>query len=556
MPSVDYTRYYSFADLVALLEAFRAEYPALVQMQSIGKSFEGRDLWLLTLTNQETGAPESKPSFWLDANIHATEVTGSMAAVHLIDTLLSGYGSAAPITHMLDTSTFYILPRFNPDGAERALTTPYGVRSSVRPYPYPERQDGLYREDIDGNGVIATMRLRDPNGDWRVSEHDQRVMIKRRPDEFGGTYYRLMPEGLIQNYDGVTFKLSPNLEGLDINRNFPGQWRPENEQFGAGPYPTSEPEIRAVVHFLTAHPEIHSAITYHTYSGVLLRPFSGQSDDAFDLHDLHVYNAIGKRGTELTGYPNVSVYDGFRYHPKEVITGVFDDWAFDHLGMFAWTVELWDMVGEAGIKERDFIGWLKDHPEEDDLKLIRWNDEHADGQAFLPWTPFEHPQLGPVEIGGWNPMFAFRNPPPALLLATCEKATAFALAHAQIAPQLAITSFSVEPVGDDLYHVRAVLQNTGFLPTYGSKQAQKRRACLPLEVRLSLPDDGHIVTGAARQNIDHLEGRSEQYQGMFSTTKDRTKLDWVVRLPSGGSVAITVSGGRGGSASAEAAPTV
>ena len=555
MLTLDYTTYFDNSELVTTLNTFVNTFPALATLQSIGKSFAGNDIWLVTLTNTETGPPRSKPALWLDGNIHATEVTGCMAALHVIDTLLNGYGSVEECTRLLDTTTLYVVPRVNPDGADRALHTPYQLRSSIRPYPFPERKDGLYPEDIDQNGVIVTMRIQDPNGDWRVSEQDARVMVKRRPDEFGGTYYRILPEGMIQNYDGVNIKLSPSLEGLDINRNFPGSWRPENEQFGAGPFPTSEPEIRAIVEFLTSHPEIHSAITYHTFSGVLLRPHSAQSDEAFDLHDLAVYKAIGQRGTELTGYPNVAVFHDFRYHPKEVISGVFDDWAYDHLGMFAWTVEHWDMVGEAGIKERKFIEWFKDHPEEDDLKLMRWNDDHAAGQAFLDWTPFDHPQLGPVEIGGWHPMYAFRNPPHAFLPETCEKSTRFVLFHASIAPLLSVQTFEAEHLGDHLYRLQAVIQNNGFLPTYGSRQAKQRKACFPLSVRLDLPDGAQIKQGEQRQDLDHLEGRSARLEHMSSgATNDRTKVEWVVYVPQAGSITVTVEGGRGGTATAALTP--
>lgn len=555
MPSVDYSRYYVFSELVTTLQDFAREYANLAELSSLGKSYEGRDLWLLTLTNRETGAAADKPAFWLDANIHATEVSGSMAALHLIDTLLAGYGSDPQATRLLDTSVLYILPRMNPDGAERGLTTPYGIRSSVRHYPRTERLDGLYAEDVNGDGIILTMRQIDPNGDWRISEQDPRVMVKRRPDEAGGTYYRIYPEGLILNYDGVNVKMSPALEGLDINRNFPGQWRPEAEQRGAGPYPTSEPEIRAVVQFLTDHPEIHGAITYHTYSGAILRPHSGKPDEEFAPHDLAVYKAIGDRGTELTGYPNISVFHDFRYDDKEVISGVFDDWAYDHLGIFAFTVELWDIVGEAGIKERKFIEWMKNHGEEDDHKLMRWNDEHtADGTGFIDWQPFEHPQLGPVDIGGWHPIYGFRNPPPSMLLDTCQRNTKFAMAHMAMAPLLRVSALGAEALGGGLYRVRAIVQNEGFLPTYGSAQAKQRRACRPLEARLALPEGAALELGERRQEIDHLEGRSARL-GRWTNpeTSDRTKLEWLVRAPAGGELALAIAGGRGGTARATVA---
>lgn len=551
MPNIDYARYYGVAELDATLREFVGEYPHLITLESIGKSYEGRDLWLATLTNHNTGAAADKPGFWVDANIHATEITGAMAALHLIDTLLVGHGTDEQATRLLDTTTFYILPRFNPDGAERAMTTPRGVRSSVRPYPHAERKDGLYPDDLNGDGLILQMRLPDVSGDWRVSAHDARVMVRRRPDEMGGTYYRMLPEGTIQNYDGVNIRMSPALEGLDINRNFPVQWRPEAEQSGAGPYPTSEPEIRAVVQWISDHPEIHSALTYHTFSGVLLRPYGDRADDAINLHDLEVFKLLGKRGTELTGYPSVSVYHDFRYSPNDVITGVFDDWVYDHFGMFAWTVEFWDMVGEAGIKERKFIEWFKDHPEDDDLKLIKWNDEQANGEAFMDWQPFEHPQLGAVEIGGWHPLYALRNPPPAKLLATIAPVTQFALAHAAIAPLLRVASFTAEGLGNQLYRLRAVVQNEGYLPTYGSQKGKERRACRPLEVQLTVPEGAIVEVGDVKHEIEHLEGRSSRTGFLGSgngATTDRTKLEWVVRVPNDGEISITIAGGRGGTA--------
>ncbi|XSG74983.1 M14 family metallopeptidase [Herpetosiphon llansteffanensis] len=554
MPAIDYTRYYRFDELVAALEGFAAEYPQLMSLQSIGKSYEGRDLWLATLTNDATGTPREKPAFWVDANIHASEVTGAMAGLHLIDTLLKGYGNDPECTRLLDRTTFYILPRFNPDGAERALTTPYVVRSSVRPYPYAERVDGLYQEDINDDGIILQMRLVDPNGDWRVSEHDPRVMVKRKPYEIGGTYYRILPEGLIQNYDGVNIKLSRSIEGLDINRNFPIDWRPEAEQYGAGPYPTSEPEIRAVVQFIVDHPEIHSGLTYHTYSGVLLRPYGDRADDQMNIHDLDVFKALGKRGTEITGWPSVSVYHDFRYHPKDVITGVFDDWVYDHLGMFAWTVEFWDLVGSAGIKDRKFIEWFKEHPEEDDLKIMQWVDEHGEGLCFYDWTPFEHPQLGAVEIGGWHPMFAFRNPPPAKLLETIAPVTQFALEHAAIAPFTTISSFELESLGDNVYRLQAVVQNEGYLPSYGSQKGRERKATLPLEALLQLPEGASLKLGQAKTTIGDLEGRSGRVSFFgFSngSTTDRAKVEWVVHVPNPGVIELTVQGGRGGIARAK-----
>ena len=134
-----------------------------------------------------------------------------------------------------------------------------------------------------------------------------------------------------------------------MNRNYPVEWRPEGDQAGAGPYPTSEPEIRAVVAGDRRAPNICAFIQYHTYSGVHLRPYGTKADDQIPTVDLRVFKEIGDKATELTGYPAVSVWHNFKYDPKDVITGVADDWAYDHLGVHAWTTEFWNPMAAAGI---------------------------------------------------------------------------------------------------------------------------------------------------------------------------------------------------------------
>ena len=94
--------------------------------------------------------------------------------------------------------------------------------------------------------------------------------------------------------------------------------------------------------------------------------------------DLWLYKLFGKKSTELTGYPNISIFHDFKYHPKQVITGGFD-WIYEHLGQFFWTVEIWAPVKEAGVQDYHFIDWYREHPPEDDLKLIAWIEAAAHG---------------------------------------------------------------------------------------------------------------------------------------------------------------------------------
>src|SRR3569832_523377 len=393
MPDSRFDRYYRHEALTTLLHALAERHPALMRLASIGKSFEGRDVWLATVTAFAHGDDRDKPAFWVDGNIHAPELAGSSACLYFIHQLLNGYGLDADITRCLDSRVFYICPRVFPDGAEYALAdTPRLIRSGTRPYPYEEAPvQSLVREAIDGDGRRLSMRIRDPDGPWKGASDDARLMVPREPAETGGEYYRLLPEGRIAHYDGALIGVPPPVEGLDLNRNFPAQWREEAQQTGAGLYPASEPEVQNLVRFVADHPNICGGVAFHCYSGVLLRPLSYQSDDDMPAEDLWGFHKIGAQGTSITGYPAASAYHEFRYHPKEIITGAFDDWLYEQQGVFAWTVEIWSPQREAGIGEYRYIDWYRDHPITDDLKLLKWNDEVLDGAGFVPWYPYEHP---------------------------------------------------------------------------------------------------------------------------------------------------------------------
>src|SRR5512136_2167298 len=139
MTAISFNRFYNHAGLTRVLKNLVKEYPNLLRLQSIGKSHEGREVWLVTATNFATGADTEKPALWVDGNLHAVEVAGSMAALYFIHTLVNRYGKEETVTACLNTRTFYIVPRVNPDGAEWALADkPKFIRSSTRPWPYDE----------------------------------------------------------------------------------------------------------------------------------------------------------------------------------------------------------------------------------------------------------------------------------------------------------------------------------------------------------------------------------------------------------------------------------
>jgi len=558
MPEVRFDTYYRYDDLTRILHAYAAKYPDLVRVESIGTSYEGRDIWLATVTRFATGPAEEKPALWIDGNIHASEVSPSSACLYFIQELVTGYAHAPAITHLLDTRAYYICPRINPDGAEWALAdVPKIIRSSTRPYPYDEEPiEGLRQEDVDGDGRMLLMRIPDPNGGWKASPDEPRLMVRRAPDETGGQYFRILPEGRIDNYDGITIRMQRKKEGLDLNRNFPMEWRTEGEQSGAGPYPASEPEVRAIVDFIAAHPNITGGIAFHTYSGVLLRPYSTHPDDHMPVEDLWTFQKIGERGKELTGYPAVSVYHDFRYHPKEVITGALDDWMYDHLGVYCWTVEIWSPQREAGIEEYKFIDWYREHPFADDLKLLKWSDDVLGGQGYVAWYPFEHPELGQVELGGWDALYAFRNPPPPFLEKELARFPGWLLWHLAISPRLELFDARVTPLGDDNYRITLAVHNTGWLPTYVTKRAVERKAVRGVVAEIDVPAGAMLMTGKQREELGQLEGRAYQSAapmgfGFGDATSDRAKVEWVIHAPVNTRIGLVARHARAGVVRAE-----
>jgi hypothetical protein len=289
---------------------------------------------------------------------------------------------------------------------------------------------------------------------------------------------------------------------------------------------------------------------------VLLRPYDDQNDESFPAEDLWTYQKIGQKGTDLTGYPNVSVYHDFRYHPKEVITGVFDSWMYDHMGLFAWTVEIWSPQRQAGIKDYKFIEWYREHPLEDDLKLLKWSDEALDGAGYVAWYPFDHPQLGKVELGGWNSLLAWRNPPPKFLEKEIAPFADWLIWLLLISPRLELFKVSVTPLGSDTYLVQMVVHNTGWLPSYVTKKALEKKVVRGVIAEIELPDGATLKTGKPREELRQLEGRayipaSVPLWGSAAETTDRAKIEWTVHAPRGGTVQLTARHDRAGTVRAE-----
>jgi murein tripeptide amidase MpaA len=221
---------------------------------------------------------------------------------------------------------------------------------------------------------------------------------------------------------------------------------------------------------------------------------------------------------------------------------------YDHLGLFAWTVELWSPQRQAGIAEYKFIEWWREHPLADDLKMLQWSDDVLGGQGYVDWYPFDHPQLGQIELGGWNEVYAYYNPPPEFLEREIAPFPDWLVWHLLISPRLEVYEARVTPLGEDAYHIRLVIQNTGWLPTYVTKKAVEKKAVRGVVCEIALPPGATLESGDPRQELGQLEGRAYKPAALEAAdaTDDRAKVEWVVRAAGGGPVTLTARHERAG----------
>ena len=182
-----YDHFYRYEEITSILKGYEKDFSELCRLSSLATTPEGRSIWLMEVTNLKTGNYCEKPAYFVNGNIHTGEVTGSMVAMGLLDSLFTGYQNGDEnVLYLLDHFTFYVVPRITPDGSECYLTTPEVIRSANRMYPYSELMPGLQTKDLDGDGVIRKMRIKSPYGAWKVSDSDPKLMTKRRPDEGTG----------------------------------------------------------------------------------------------------------------------------------------------------------------------------------------------------------------------------------------------------------------------------------------------------------------------------------------------------------------------------------
>ena len=535
-PEIRFDHNHTFNEVMDYLEAVEAAFPSITRLHTIGQSYQGRDLLVLEITNRDTGEGLSKPGFWMDGNLHASEVMGAEVCLKNIDTLVKGYGNDPFITDLVDTRTLYIMPKLNPDGSEHYLTRPDGMRSSVR--PHDSDRDGALDEDppedLDGDGYILQMRVRDETGPMKTSSEDSRILVRTEAGEAGE--WRTYSEGLDNDGDGRFNE--DGTGGLDINRNWPAQWQQEHVQGGAGPYPLSEPETRAVAEFLLSHRNVTGIINHHMAGNFVYRPPTARhfdpvtgEEEPMSQADLATFQFFGDKYTELINGQDVVPVFGRSGPPRYgAIWGVMIGWGYDHYGVPSWVPE---MGSYAPFCDYDGDGSATE------MERLRWNDTEMDGKLFVDWKPFDHPQLGEVEIGGWVSKVydadrgSYTNvmtSPGPVFEEFLEEHTAWNNWMASMSPLVRVTEVTSEAVEDGILRITARIQNQGYLPTNVTEQAIRNETAKPVRVSIQL-QGADLIFGEETVDIGHLRGNHAE----------PATVEWLIRTEGGGGATVTVT---------------
>ncbi len=488
---MSWSRYYSYAEWTKIMHDIQKKYPALADIQSIGKSRMGRDQYLITITNKATGDHSEKTAMWVDGAIHGNEVNGITCSLYVMWYLLTRYDYDPYVHDLVDNRTFYILPGLNVDANESFVSYPNTPNNPREPYrPEDNDGDGLYdedqTEDVDGDGELSTMYIEHPDGNYKLSADKRWFVRVEEPEEGVKLFVRIGDEGYDNDGDGLINE--DDIGGPDPNRNFPYGWSPEE----GNPYPMSEPECRNVFEFQLKHPNIFASFHYHNTGRLIMfqappaarqREMSAEQEQRmrerqeqrlamlrqtnkyaqlFDRqvspvnqHDMDTQTAIVTAGARiLQNY--TAVIGG--------LSGQAHAATYYMLGAYSYLIELWGSNAE--FADMDGDGRVSDE------EMIQWIDIELTGEGWIIPHKVDHPDLGEIWIGGTPKKHIRRTPPARYIEQEAFKNAQFVMYCASQFPKVTVSEITVRPAADSLYWIEAEVKNDRLYPSASDRAKQ------------------------------------------------------------------------------------
>lgn len=583
-PSQEDSTYHDAETLAAELQRLTAERSG-ARLSVYGRSLAGRPLHVVQVAEAGPVPADERPALLVVAGLDGQHLVGTELVLHHLRALTAS-DRADEITRLLGEHTVYLVPRANPDGAESWFQNGAPLHGNRR--KVDNDRDGTADEDgpvdLNGDGILSSMRVRRFDGDQIADPLDPRVHRPADPlaDEVGE--YRIYPEGLDQDEDGEIAEDGPG--DVQVDRNFLHAF--EEHQREAGRFPLSEPESLSLARFLFDHPAIAMVMTYGPHSNLAQQPRAddGKSEPSGSgrfqrfrgppkgilKEDAPLYGQLGKRYQEaIESPPRGSQEDA----------GTFWSTAYFQLGILslatpAWSVPLdtpaapadsGDAAAEGGAEEGGDAatepvaeeapslappaenarpspssggkkGGGKAPETSDAVKLLRWNDGPGAGAAFVEWTEFQHPTLGAVEIGGFQEM-ALVNPPVDRLPGLGAEHTRFMTELLTRFAKVALIETTVEARGEGVYEVKTVVVNQGYLPTVTAMGARTR---VPRPTQLELEAD--FGSGEVQLLLGSLR---HTWRGIAGRGSERHEVEWLLKARPGAHVILKLWSQRAGS---------
>jgi hypothetical protein len=540
--SISFDDYHGYEGTVDYIRRVAREYSDITELIEIGQSTMGRSQYVLVISRMNNGTTidrhvelrnprregvdnvtpmksyHGKPGIWIDGGTHGNEYTGTEVSLYIIDKLLSGYGSEDTITQLIDENVIYVCPIVNPDGVYNSVER--GISQRQNSMEVDDDEDGRINEDgpddLNGDGKITSFRYPDDNGRYVIDEEDPRNMRQLGQDEeTTAQRYSVVRED--RDNDGDGRRGEDSERGIDVNRNFPEGWfndEPDGRRGGSGYYAASSPEARNILEFFTNNTNILLVQSFHTSGGFTYRPFARWPDSRIAEEDLAVFDRVmGVKYKEL--HPDEEDQDRLWRAPyrgdRPYGYGIFIDWAYAQYGAYSMTTELWSW-------SRDTRG-LPGYNGEDDRNvwnraLLDYQETAFDGEIFVPWTDYDHPDLGRGQIGGFVSTYVGGNALPGPSLEhVAETHWQFELFKAGLLPKLEITEATAETLsssgGTRVVKVTAKVENSGQLATHLARGAA-----------LAGNREDAIWLIGDRDRVKYLQGGAWQSLGVIAGTME------------------------------------
>jgi len=583
-----FDKYHQPIEVNSLLKSWTSKYPQLTKLINIGKSSGKNDLFVFRIAVEKKGnlEPDSRPAIFVSANLEGTHLIGTEATLMLAEKLLTKFGTDEKITKLLEKRTVYMAPLLNPDAAQNYFADiRYEKRTNGR--PIDDDLDDMIDEDgfddINKDGIITQMRVKDPDGNWIPDPAEPRLMRRADLEKCEKGIYKIYTEGLDNDGDGEFNEDPPG--GVDLNRNFPHDF--EYYVRAAGCWPVSEKESIALVKFLISHSNIAMVLNFSSENTFLNLKQTGKAKAPGDkaglarapeeqagaprqMRRIEPAMNIDKQDMPFMeavqiDYKNALKKARLNYPEKRargVGKGSFVAYCYYQYGVQVFSSDLWAIPEsqkwpprgagriapsrtDAGIKKMPMGGSLiedpreGEHPDYPDLYILKWSDSVLKGKGFIAWTPFKHPTLGDVEIGGFVP-YLKTSPPPSEIEKTISFHTDFYIDLMNRLPELKIKNTWVEALADGLYQVTISFTNTGWFPT-STAQGRRARTSWPIRVCLKTTKDQSIFSGRPTETIPFINGNGAIKELEWTIRgKKGSKIEITAKSPKLGSVATTV----------------